>query len=99
MRVDFQPGKSQNRLRRCDAERILAACAARCTADGYASRVTQAAIAAQDFNLSIARYVDPSALAGSVDIGALRREREALRQAWMGIEQEMAAHLKDLGFE
>lgn len=96
---DFQAGKNQNLLREADLERILAAHAARRSVDKYASLATPAAIAAQDYNLNIGRYVDSARAAENIDMAEVRRERVEIKQEWQGIEEEMAGYLKALGYE
>jgi type I restriction enzyme M protein len=96
---DFQAGKNQNLLREADLERILAAHAARRTVDKYACLATSAAIAAQDYNLNIGRYVDTARAAENIDMAEVRRERVEIKQEWQGIEEEMAGYLKALGYE
>jgi type I restriction enzyme M protein len=96
---EFQPGRNQNTLRKADVDRVLAAQAARRSVEKYACLVSIADIAAQDHNLNIARYVDTSRRAQDIDIGALRRERQEIRKECVGIEEQMASYLKELGYE
>jgi type I restriction enzyme M protein len=96
---DYQPGKNQNLLREADLQRILATCAARVSVARYASLVAPAALAANDFNLNIGRYIDTTREAQEIDVMQLRDERRALREEWGEIEQDMAAYLKELGLD
>jgi type I restriction enzyme M protein len=96
---DFQAGKNQNLLREADLERILATYAARRSVDKYACLATSAAIAAQDYNLNIGRYVDTAKAAENIDIAEVRRERVEIKKEWQGVEEEMAGYLKALGYE
>jgi len=96
---NFQPGKSQNLLREMDLQRIVAACAARRSVNSYARLVDFAEIAGQAFNLNISRYIDSDKAAESVDFVELRREQMEIRKEWRGVEEKMAAYLKELGYE
>lgn len=96
---DFQPGRNQNTLREAGMDRMLAACAARVSVEKYARLVSLEDIAAQDHNLNIARYVDTTRSAQDIDIAELRRERHEIRKECIGIEEEMAGYLKELGYE
>lgn len=96
---EFQPGKNQNLLRAADIERILATYAGRESADKYAILVAPDAIAEQDYNLNVGRYVDSTQAPLHVDLDALRRERIELKKECAGIEEEMAGYLKELGYD
>jgi type I restriction enzyme M protein len=96
---EFQAGKSQNVLRETNLERILATYTARCAVDKYASLVARAEIAEHGYNLNVARYVDRTRATLDIDLDALRRERIELKQEWAGIEEVIAAHLKELGYD
>jgi type I restriction enzyme M protein len=95
----FQAGKNQNLLRETDLERILTTYAARHAVEKYASLVTPADIAEHDYNLNVARYVDSTRAALDIDLDALRRERMELKKEWVGIEEEIAGYLKELGYD
>jgi type I restriction enzyme M protein len=95
----FQPGKNQNALREEDLQRILATYAARFPVERYATLVDLRTIAGHEFNLNISRYVDSAASATNIDMSEVRRERAKLRKEWIGIEEEMAVYLKELGYE
>lgn len=95
----FQPGKNQNLLRETDLERILTTYAARHAVEKYASLAAPGEIAEQDYNLNVARYVDSTRAALDIDLNALRRERVELKKEWVGIEEEIAGYLKELGYD
>lgn len=96
---DYQDGKNQNILRAQDLERILAAGRKRESADKYAYLATLAEIAENDYNLNIPRYVDTFVEEQEIDMSALRAEREKLKAELATLEVQMAAYLKELGYE
>lgn len=96
---DFEPGKTRNRLRDQDLQRILDACTARVTVERYARLASPSEIADNDFNLNVPRYVDRSEQAPEIDMAAIGQERLALKQEMAGVEERMAGYLRELGFE
>jgi type I restriction enzyme M protein len=96
---DFEAGKNQNLLREADLQRILDAAAARQPVARYAHLATPAEIAENDFNLNIPRYVDTFEEEAEIDLMAVRREREQLKAELAGLELQMDAYLKELGYE
>lgn len=96
---DFEAGKNQNLLREADLQRILDAAAARQPVARYAHLATLAEITENDFNLNIPRYVDTFEEEAEIDLMAVRREREQLKAELAGLELQMDAYLKELGYE
>lgn len=94
---DYQDGKNQNQLRAQDIDRILSACRARATISDYARLATPEDLLANEFNLNISRYVHTQAVNAEVDFASLRAERDALKRQLALLEQEMDAHLLQLG--
>jgi type I restriction enzyme M protein len=95
----FEAGKNQNVLRSADLQHILDTAAARQAVAKYAHLATAAEIAENDFNLNIPRYVDTFEEEAEIDLMAVRREREQLKAELARLEEEMAAYLKELGYE
>lgn len=96
---DFEAGKNQNLLRETDLQRILTTAATRQSVDKYAYLATPAEIAENDFNLNIPRYVDTFEEEAEIDLMAVRKEREQLKAELASLEAQMAAYLKELGYE
>lgn len=96
---DFEAGKNQNLLREANLQRILTTAATRQSVDKYAYLASPAEIAENDFNLNIPRYVDTFEEEAEIDLMATRKEREQLKTELASLEAQMAAYLKDLGYE
>ncbi|WP_435815166.1 type I restriction-modification system subunit M [Xanthomonas campestris pv. incanae] len=95
----YQDGKNQNLLREGDLQRILDTVQARQNVDKYAYLASPAEIAGNDYNLNIPRYVDTFEEEAEIDLMAVRREREQLKGELATLEMQMAAYLKELGYE
>ena len=95
----YQDGKNQNLLRESDLQRILDTVQARQNVDKYASLASPDEIAGHDYNLNIPRYVDTFEEEAEIDLMAVRREREQLKGELATLEMQMAAYLKELGYE
>ncbi|CAD7384141.1 type I restriction-modification system subunit M [Xanthomonas arboricola] len=95
----YQDGKNQNLLRESDLLRILDTVQARQNVDKYAYLASPAEIASNDYNLNIPRYVDTFEEEAEIDLMAVRREREQLKSELAKLEVQMAAYLKELGYE
>lgn len=96
---DYQQGKNQNVLRSADLERMLATYAARRAVENYASLASPSVIAAQEYNLTLARYVNDNQGNARLTMAELRLERVELSKERMALEDEISAHLKELGYE
>ena len=95
----YQDGKNQNLLRESDLQRILDTVQARQNVDKYAYLASPDEIAGHDYNLNIPRYVDTFEEEAEIDLMAVRREREQLKGELATLEMQMAAYLKELGYE
>ncbi|MDQ0045403.1 type I restriction-modification system subunit M [Variovorax boronicumulans] len=93
----FQPGKIQNALRQTDLELIEKTSRARHHVHRYAQLVPQVEIAASDYNLAVARYVDATEDEAGIDPVALRAERDILKTEMAGLEAKLTALLRELG--
>jgi type I restriction enzyme M protein len=51
-----------------------------------------------DYNLNIPRYVDTFVEEAEIDLVAVRKEREALKEELEKVELEMAKYLEELGY-
>jgi len=96
---DYEDAKNQNILREQDLQRILDTCATRQSVDKYAYLATPAEIAENDYNLNIPRYVDTFEEEEEIDLKAVRAEREKLKAELATLEEQMAAYLKELGYD
>lgn len=96
---DFTPGKNQNQLTDADIARIVATYQARASVDKYAYLANRQEIADNDYNLNIPRYVDTFEEEQEIDLMAVRKEREVLKQQLAELEEKMAGYLKELGYE
>jgi type I restriction enzyme M protein len=94
---DFEPGSTQNRLRRTDIDKILAAYRARKTVDKYAYLADFKEIVENDFNLNIPRYVDTFEPEPLVDMAAVKAKINGLKAELAEVEEKMASYLQELG--
>jgi type I restriction enzyme M protein len=67
---EYREGKNQNSLRPEDIEKMAYVYQERLTEEGYSRRIPIAALAAEDFNLNIRRFVDNSPGAEPQDVRA-----------------------------
>ncbi|MBU1661841.1 MAG: SAM-dependent methyltransferase, partial [Chloroflexi bacterium] len=96
---DFEPGSNQNRLRRADIDKILAAYQARETVDKFAYLADFDEIRENDFNLNIPRYVDTFEPELPVDMAAVNAEIGRLKVKLAEVEQQMETYLQELGLD
>ena len=92
-----QEGKSQNRLRGQDLERILATCAARQSMPGHAHLAGLDEIAGHGFNLHIPRYVQAGEAPAVADLATVRNERKRLVGELALLEDRIDGYLRELG--
>jgi len=95
---EFKSGKNQNILTPENLEKIVATFKARETVDKYAYLATVEEIEENDFNLNIPRYVDTFEEEEEIDLMAVRKEREELKEQLIELETEMDGYLKELGY-
>lgn len=107
---EYAAGKNQNELRDQDIAHVLevvkgfraakpiAGDEGRVVEDKYAYRATLKEIQDNDYNLNIPRYVDTFEEEEPVDIKATRQEITKIKEELAGIEKQMDAYLKELGF-
>lgn len=93
----YQHGKIQNSLRETDLDLIEETYLARQDVVQFARLVGRAEIAANDSNLSVARYVDLTEDEPEVDLKALRAERACLNTDLASLEGKLAALLAHIG--
>ena len=96
---DFEPDSNQNRLRRGDIDKILAAYTARETVDKFAYRADFEEIRENDFNLNIPRYVDTFEPEPPVDMAVVNAEIGRLKTELADVETQMAGYLQELGLD
>lgn len=92
-----QQGKSQNRLRGQDLDRILTACAARQGVPGYAHLAGPDEMAGHGFNLHIPRYVQAGGAPAVADLAMVRAERHRLVGELARLEDQIEGYLRELG--
>jgi type I restriction enzyme M protein len=101
---EYKEGKVQNKLRPEDIEKIAFTYRHKQTIDKYSRLVSQAELAAEEFNLNIRRFVDNAPPAEAHDVhahlqgGVPLREVEALRPAFAsypGLREQLFQPLKD----
>lgn len=93
----YQHGKTQNVLRESDLTMIVDSYRKRQDVERYARVVNLAEIEANDFNLSVARYVAAAADEEVVDVDALRAERAQLKVELARLEAKLSALLEEAG--
>jgi len=96
---DYQSDKNQNRLRQTDIDKILATYQARISVDKYAYLADIKELKENDFNLNIPRYVDTFEEEQELDINALQAEIVTLEAELADVKLQMAAYMKELGYE
>jgi len=96
---EYQSDKNQNRLRQTDIDKILATYQARASVDKYAYLADIKELKENDFNLNIPRYVDTFEEEQELDINALQAEIVALEVELADVKLQMAAYMKELGYE
>lgn len=93
----YQHGKTQNVLRESDLGMIEDIYRRRQGVERYARLVDPGEIAANDFNLSVPRYVATLADEEAVDLFALRAERVQLKSELARLEAKLSALLEEAG--
>jgi type I restriction enzyme M protein len=96
---EFTPGKNQNQLSEENIAKIVATFLKRESVDKYAYLANLEEIAENDYNLNIPRYVDTFEEEEEIDLMAVRREREELKQQLAVLEEKMERYLKELGYD
>jgi len=96
---EFTAGKNQNTLSTDNIKDIVSTYEKREFVDKYAFLATHEEIAENDYNLNIPRYVDTFEEEEEIDLIAVRKEREILKQQLAELETEMDEYLKELGYE
>ena len=92
----YQHGKMQNVLLQTDLDLIEKTYLDRRDIDQYARLVPQSEIAANGYNLSVARYIDTTEDEATVDLPVLRAERAQLKAELASLEDRLAILLKEI---
>lgn len=92
----FQSGKVQNTLGHADLEKIVSCFHERSVVDYYSKRASQREIAANDMNLSVARYVGSPLEKNLVNISALRSEQASLTVELARLEAKRSLLINEL---
>ncbi|MEL6613221.1 MAG: type I restriction-modification system subunit M, partial [Bacteroidota bacterium] len=94
---DYDDADTQNKLRKQDLDRIVAAYEVYADADKYAYRAPFEEIEENDFNLNIPRYVDTFEEEEPVDLEALADEIRQI-ESWLArTREELDGYLRELG--
>jgi type I restriction enzyme M protein len=96
---EYQPGTTQNYLRKQDIEKILKTYNKRATVDKYSYLADLDELKENDFNLNIPRYVDTFEPEPLVDIISVNSEIDALKTDLLDIEAKMTNYLQELGLD
>ncbi len=96
---EFKAGKNQNSLSAENIEKVIATYRTRESKAKYSYLATPDEIKENDYNLNIPRYVDTFEEEAEIDLMEVRKERLVLQQKLVGLEEEMAGYLKELGYE
>ncbi len=96
---DYKAGKNQNMLAHEHIQKIVETYQSRKTIPKYSYLATLEEIKENDFNLNIPRYVDTFEEEATIDLMAVRNEREALKKELQALEAEMDGYLKELGYD
>nr|VFK33360.1 MAG: type I restriction enzyme M protein [Candidatus Kentron sp. MB]VFK76134.1 MAG: type I restriction enzyme M protein [Candidatus Kentron sp. MB] len=94
---EYESGKSQNSLSEAHIQRIIAAYRTRANRNRYAHVVSLEEITANDFNLSIPRYVDTAREEEEIDIREAEQTIQGLEEELCEVRREMTRLLGELG--
>ncbi|MEM6364408.1 MAG: type I restriction-modification system subunit M [Planctomycetota bacterium] len=94
---EFEDGTRQNRLRRGDIDKIVAAVEARETIDKYAHPASLKEIEENDFNLNIPRYVDTYEEPEPVDLDAVQEEIDKIDAELETTRTKLKSLLSEVG--
>jgi type I restriction enzyme M protein len=92
----YLQGKAVNALRETDLDRIVETYKARESIDQYSKRASKAEVAANDYNLSVTRYVEILEEEQKIDLSVLRAERDRLKAELQNLEARLAKLLEDV---
>ena len=93
----YRHGKLRNILRDSDVDAIETAYRSRCNSSRFTRLVAREEIAANDFDLSVSRYVDATEEEPELDLTALRMERIQILAELAGLETKLATLMKRVG--
>ncbi len=95
---EYESGKNQNKLSNENIQKIFDTLKSWKTIDKYSYIAKKEEIIENDYNLNIPRYVDTFEEEEPVDIAATQLEIVELKKELVGVENQMADYLKELGF-
>ena len=95
---EYESGKNQNKLSDDNIQKIFDTLKSWETKDKYSYVAKKEEIIENDYNLNIPRYVDTFEEEEPVDIAATQVEIAELKKELVGVENQMADYLKELGF-
>ena len=95
---EYESGKNQNKLSDENIQKIFDTLKAWETIDKYSYVSKKEEIIENDYNLNIPRYVDTFEEEEPVDIAATQLEIAELKKELVGVENQMADYLKELGY-
>jgi type I restriction enzyme M protein len=96
---DYLEGKSQNKLRKEDIERIVNAYRENRSIEKYCRPVALDEIRANDYNLNITRYIDITEEEEPIDVQEVLIQLKNLNKERSYVEKKMNQYLKELGFQ
>lgn len=96
---DYQEGKSQNKLRPQDIDKIVTAYHAYSKVGKYSRPVSLDEIRQNDYNLNIPRYIDITEAEEQVDIQKTLKELVTLKEERAAAEAKVDKYLKELGLK
>lgn len=95
----FEKGKNQNYLRPRDIDRIVGTYRNRTVEEKFSYRATLEAIAENEYNLNIPRYVDTFEEEEPVDLAAVTAELKSLEAGMGKLDEAIRAFCTKLGIE
>ena len=95
---EYESGKNQNKLSDENIQKIFDTLKSWKSIDKYSYLAKKEEIIENDYNLNIPRYVDTFEEEEPVDIAATQLEIVELKKELVGVENQMADYLKELGF-
>ncbi|MGK5511088.1 type I restriction-modification system subunit M [Brevibacillus formosus] len=94
---NYEKGKSQNKLREEDIQKIVETYEKFESIEKYTYVATFDEIKENDFNLNIPRYVDTYEEDEQVDMGQVKESIRSIKRELQEVEEQMEKYLKDLG--
>lgn len=95
---EYTPGKNQNKLETENINKIIETYKKYEEIEKYSKTVTKIELEETDYNCNISRYVDTTELEEEIDIKAVIKELNKIKEKNIQTENELNEYLKELGY-